>query len=229
MKTTIINLFLSTLILGLSTGCSTFSNSQSRSLELDFSEVEEGIDIEQNPWEAIQKVIELGKNINNISEKIINQESVEAISFKDLIEYLPETPLGWTADKPQGETNSWASYSISQVSQAYTRDSKQIKVSIFDWAFNSALYTPFLLSTEFSRESTEGYNKGIKIGDIPGREEYSYASKQGSLNLLVNSRFLIQIDGTNIEDLELRKWWQLMDYSSLSKIGNKQSSNPNLR
>ena len=229
MKTTMINLFLSTFILGLSTGCSTFNNSQLRSLELESSEVEEGINIRQNPLEAIQKVIELGKNINNISEEIANQESVEPTSFRDLIEYLPEPPLGWTADKPKGETNSWGNYSISQVSQAYTRDRKQIKVSIFDWAFNSALYTPFSLSTEFSQESTEGYNKGIKIGEIPGREEYTYSSKQGSLNLLVNSRFLIQIDGTNIEDIELRKWWQLMDYSSLSKIGNKQSSNLNLR
>jgi hypothetical protein len=75
-----------------------------------------------------------------------------------------------------------------------------------------------LLTTEFSQESTEGYNKKIKIGDILGREQYTYDSKQGSLNLLVNNRFFVRINGKNIEEIGLREWWQLIDYQSLTKI-----------
>ena len=154
----------------------------------------------------------------NVIAQTTDKESVEPISFRELLEYLPQSPRGWTAAKPKGETNSLGDYSISQIEQTYTNGNKQVTISIFDWAFNSALYVPFLLTTEFSRESTAGYNKGIKIGDIPGREEYSYISKQGSLNLLVNNRFLIRIDGRNIEDDELRQWWQLIDRQSLRKI-----------
>ncbi len=77
---------------------------------------------------------------------------------------------------------------------------------------------PFLLSTEFSQESTDGYNKGIKIDNIPGRENYNYHSKKGSLSLLINRRFLVKIDGDKIEENDLIAWWEILDYKSLSKI-----------
>ena len=95
---------------------------------------------------------------------------------------------------------------IRQIIFKPLNEDKEITISIFDWSFNSALHLPLLLTTEFSRESTEGYNKGIELDGIPKREEYTYDSRQGSLNLLVDSRFLVQIDGNNIEDTELREW-----------------------
>ena len=215
MKAIIDKLFLATLILTTSIGCGVNQPVESKTSEV---EVKEGIDISQNPFGALQKILEFSKKINLSSKEAKNKEPVDPVSFKELIEYLPKPPQGWRAEKPSGQTNSLGGYSISQVDRAYSKGNKSIKVSIYDWAFNSALYTPFLLATEFSQESTEGYNKGIKIGDIPGREEYTYASQTGSLNLLVNSRFLVQIDGNNIEDTELREWWQRMDRQSLTKI-----------
>jgi len=204
------------IFLILVTACGDNRNSQSETLD-----IEEGIDIQKNPLGAIQKVIETGRNTAKIKQEIANNKPVKPISFKELIEYLPKAPQNWTAKKPMGGTTSISNYSISQVSRVYTQDKKEITVSIFDWAFNSALYTPFLLTTEFSQESTEGYNKGIKIGGIPGREEYTYDSKQGSLNLLVDSRFFVQIEGRDIEEQDLREWWKLIDRKSLAKISKK--------
>ena len=207
MKTILDRLFL--LILLVTTGCNSASNSPPKT-----SEVESGIDWQKNLSAAIQ-IIEIGRTD---SVKVTNNEPIEPISLRELLEYLPDAPRGWSAKEPEGQTNSFGNYSVSQVSQTYTNDNKRMEVSIFDWAFNSALYTPFLLSTEFSQESTTGYNKGIKIDDMPGREEYNYQSRQGSLNLLVDSRFLVRIDGRNIEDKELREWWSQMDLPSLNKF-----------
>ena len=216
------HLCLFTAVLAIATGCGSIERLRSAypsGSESEPLEVKEGIDIGENPVAAMRKVIEIGKQIDN--GQIANRDAVEPISFRELIDYLPQAPEGWQALEPEGETNSFGSYSISQVSRAYTQGNKKMEVSIFDWAVNSALYTPFILSTEFSQESTAGYNKGIKIDDMPGREEYSYRSKEGSLNLLVDSRFLVRINGNNIEDSELRTWWQLMDYQSLTKINSK--------
>ena len=153
-------------------------------------------------------------NESSQNPQIASKEAVGTISFKELLDRLPTAPQGWTAAKPKGETNSWGDYYISQIRQTYTNQDKTITISIFDWSFNSALHLPLLLTTEFSRESTQGYNKGIELDGIPGREEYAYDSRQGSLNLLVDSRFLVQIDGSNIEDTELRDWWELIDLQS---------------
>ena len=206
------NLILLAMILVALAGCNKDKS------YLSSLEAEKDIDRDRNLLVAMQRTAKSYDNQNVIAQKTADEESVEPVSFRELLEYLPPSPHGWTAAKPKGETNSLGDYSISQIEQTYTNGDKQVTISIFDWAFNSALYVPFLLTTEFSRESTAGYNKGIKIGDIPRREEYSYISKQGSLNLLVNSRFLVRIDGRNIEDDELRQWWQLIDRQSLRKI-----------
>ncbi|WP_319421095.1 hypothetical protein [Pleurocapsa sp. FMAR1] len=159
----------------------------------------------------------MSKNTNDIQLKIANRKPVQ-VSFEELIEHLPQPPKGWIAEKFQGETIFLGNYSISQVSQIYTQQSKQITIRIFDWAFNSALYTPFLMTTDFSQESTEGYNKSIKIDNISGKE-YTYSSKR-SLNLLVYNKFFVQIEAIKIEKTELREWWQLVDYKSLIKLNN---------
>lgn len=182
------------------------------------SEVKEGVDLERDPFGAIQKVLEIAQDSSIFEHSSTKKNNPDPISFRELIEYLPQSPRGWTAEQPKGQTTSFGNHSVSQVKQKYFQQDKTMTVSIFDWAFNSTLYMPFLLSTEFSQESTEGYNKGIKIGDIPGRENYDYYSKNGSLNLLINRRFLVKIDGDNIEERELREWWEILDRKSISKL-----------
>lgn len=183
------------------------------------SEVSEGIDINKNPWEAIQKAIEIGQNLEYLSVDVVNFKSNKPISFKHLIEVLPQLPAGWTATDPRGQTISFGNYSVSEVEHTYSQGDKKVRIKIIDCAYNSALYAPFLMSTEFSQESTEGYNKGIKIGDILGREEYDYGSQSGSLNLLAEQRFFIQINGDNLDNSEqLREWWQAIDLDTLSEL-----------
>ena len=193
-------------------GCNVNSKSQLA------AEVTEGIDINQDPLSAVQKIIEFGKDTSIFEDSSDTPTKVQTVSFRELIEYLPQSPRGWTAEKPKGQTNSFGDNSVSQVKQTYFQQDKTMTISIFDWAFNSALYVPFLLTTEFSQESTEGYNKGIKIGNIPGRENYDYQTQDGSLNLLINRRFFVQIDGKNIEESELREWWNLLDSQSLLRL-----------
>lgn len=179
----------------------------------------EGTNFYQNPLEAIQQAIELVKNIGRVRQVNVKQLQ-EPISFRKLIEYLPKPPSGWTAKEPEGQTTSFKDYGISQIEQTYVNDHKKITISIFDTAFDSALYTQFLLTTEFSQESTEGYNKSIKINNFPGREEYTYAEQNGSLRLLV-SRFLVEIEGSNIRNAELREWWELIDREALTKVDSE--------
>ena len=206
------------LITGISTNTS----------RLQASEIEAEEDIYRDSLETIQKIIKFGIDLSSIygntseteTTETSEVETVNLISFRELSEYLPNPPGGWTAEKPRGETNSFGDYGISQVSQTFRHQDrdKAIKISIFDGAFNSVFSTPFLLTTEFNRESTEGYNKGVMLDNIPGREIYDYPRKQGSLHLLVDSRFLVQIEGSNIEEAELREWWESIDRQSLRAI-----------
>lgn len=195
----------------------------SNTSRLQASEIEAEEDIYRDSLETIQKIIKFGIDLSSIYGDASETESeleTALISFRELIEYLPDTPRGWTAEKPQGETNSFGDRGISQVSQTFRHQDrgKAVKISIFDGAFNSLFSAPFLLTSGFSQESTEGYNKSVLLDNIPGREIYNYPRKQGSLHLLVDSRFLVQIEGSNIEEADLRQWWQSIDRQSLTAI-----------
>jgi hypothetical protein len=181
-------------------------------------EVTEGINISENPLAALKKVTEVGQKYQAAQAEIAEYESVEPVYFEDLIKLLPQTPAGWSAEEATGETNTFGEYSISQASRVYTQGDRTIEISIADWAYNTGLYASFLIGADFSQESSKGYNKGIKIDDMPGREEYNFASKNGTLSLLAEQRFFIQIEGENIEPQELQKWWNLIDREALSQL-----------
>ena len=63
MKSILSKALLSSVILILATACAGSNSSQSETLD-----VEEGIDIQKNPLEAIQKALEIGKNTSDIIE-----------------------------------------------------------------------------------------------------------------------------------------------------------------
>ena len=177
----------------------------------------EGENISNNPIKVFNQVKEAGKKFEQAQAQISEKEPVDPIHFRELITLLPEAPQGWNAEEAEGETNSFGGYSISQASRSYTKGDRSIEVTITDWAYNTALYASFLVGADFSQESSQGYNKGIKIGDTPGREEYDYKSKDGKLTLLAEQRFFIEIDGDNIESEDLQQWWDAMDKKGLSK------------
>ena len=67
------------------------------------------------------------------------------------------------------------------------------------------------MAANFSQESTEGYNRGITIGDDPGREEYDYESRRGSRELLFGKRYHIKVEGRQVEPEDLEPWHGRVD------------------
>ena len=169
----------------------------------------EGVDI-SNPLGAIEALGGMAQGLQNMQEKLGAMEPVDALPFQTLIDDgLPKTPDGWTAGTPRGSMNSMGNFQLSQASCRYENQAqgKTIDITISDWAFNRAVYAPFLLGANFSQETTEGYSKGIKLGDDPGREEFQYAQKRGERTVLYATRYNIVVKGTGIEPEDLEEWY----------------------
>lgn len=79
-------------------------------------------------------------------------------------------------------------------------------MTISDFAYNQLAYSGFTLAAAFSQESTEGYNRGITVGDDPGREEFDYDSQQGVRELLHGKRYHIRVEGEQIMPEDLEPW-----------------------
>jgi hypothetical protein len=94
-----------------------------------------------------------------------------------------------------------------------------VDVEINDWAFHQAVYLPFMMQAKFSQETTEGYSKGITVGEDPGREEYKTASRQGSRSVLVRKRFHTKIDVHDMGPEALQEWWGRVKVAALPAGG----------
>ncbi|MGE3842043.1 MAG: hypothetical protein AB7I50_10685 [Vicinamibacterales bacterium] len=129
-----------------------------------------------------------------------NQKPVDPVSFRDLQTTFPELS-GWERSKPTGERMT-RPVNFSQAEVRYTKGDAEVEVKIVDSAFNQLLVAPFamFLAAGYEKETEQGYEKSTRIGDYPGWEKWNDQGKDGELNAVVNQRFVVQVDGRNIED-----------------------------
>jgi hypothetical protein len=168
-----------------------------------------GVDPKKDPLGALGAIGQMAKDAEKAQKEMENLPVVEAVHFSKLIEALPDVPSGWKADDAKGESNQMGDIKISQASRNYSQDGGegQVRVIISDWAYNRSLFLPFLMQANFSQESTEGYSKGIKIGEDPGREEYQFKARSGKRNVLVRRRYNVEMSIQNLDAKALDEWW----------------------
>jgi hypothetical protein len=128
---------------------------------------------------------------------------VDPVSFQQLESILPEI-AGWEREKPRGERMTMP-VPFSQAETTYTSGDAQVEVKIVDSAFSQLLVAPWamFLTAGYQRESSDGYEKSVNLGGHPGFEKWDSDDKDGELNLVVAKRFLVTIEGSNINDTKV--------------------------
>ena len=171
----------------------------------------------ENPLGALSALGGAVSDLQGMQEELENMKPVDPLEFQTMInDVLPVIPSNWEAQDPKGSSQSMGNYKFTQASRRYTGpNGEAIDVTVNDWAYNAAIYMPFFLAANFSQETTEGYNKGIKIGEDPGREEFTFARNRGERSVLYGKRFNIVVKGTGIEPAHLEEWYGLVRKSNL--------------
>jgi hypothetical protein len=155
--------------------------------------------------------------MQKLQEELANMPAVEAVHFSKLVEALPDVPSGWTAEDANGSTTEMGDAKISTAERTYREEGgeRTVTVSVNDWAFHQMLYLPFFMIAKFKQESTDGYQKGITVGDWPGMEEYKYQRKSGERSVLVHKRYQVKVDLRNGEAEELEAWFKRVKIDAL--------------
>lgn len=132
-----------------------------------------------------------------------DQKPVDPVSFRDMIALMPDLD-GWEKAKPTGERMS-APFAYSMAEAAYTKGDSRIEVKMTDSGFNQLLLMPYamFLSAGYEKETSDGYEKSTKVNGQPGWEKWDSSSKNGELNALVGKRFLVQIEGSQVNDTKV--------------------------
>ena len=141
---------------------------------------------------------------------------VDPVSFRELQTVMPEIS-GWEREKPTGERMT-APFSFSQSSVTYRKGDASIEMKIMDSGFNQLLFAPFtmFMMAGYEKETQDGYEKSVTINGNPGWEKWDTGSKNGELSIVVNKRFLVQVEGHGVEDTKALK--AVLDQTDLTKL-----------
>ena len=147
-----------------------------------------------------------------------NAKPVEPLSIDNLKSVLPEL-AGWERSKPTGERMT-APVNYAEAGVRFSKGDSRITAKIVDSALNQILVAPFamFLAVGYEKETERGYEKGVKVGEYPGWEKWDSESKDGELNAIVNKRFIVQIEGQQIENVKILH--SVMDSTNLKKLAD---------
>jgi hypothetical protein len=151
-----------------------------------------------------------------------NRKPVPPVAFRELIDFLPEEISGMKRDEPKGETTTAGSWQYSQAEVDFrTEDGKRsADVGVFDYAHIPFLYVPFnmILNMNVSSESTEGYEKSVKIDGYPAFEKWN-KNGNSELVVLVGDRFIVKADTRGMGEGSARKIVEDLDLNGLASKG----------
>jgi hypothetical protein len=144
--------------------------------------------------------------------------SVDPVSLKELIALLP-APAGWERERPTGE-RSKTPVTFADAMVRLMKGDATVTAKITDSVLNQALVEPLttLMAGHYGPETSTEYERAIKVGDTPGFEKWDRTTKSGNLSVLVNKRFIVEIDGSSIDDPKVLH--EILDKVDLKKLAD---------
>jgi hypothetical protein len=176
---------------------------------------EEGQELSNNPIAAMKQIGDAAEKAAMAAKEMESNKPVEPVHFSKLIELLPKAPAGFTAEEPRGETTSGMGFKVSTAERNYSKDGQDLEVKILDGAFNAPIYAVITMAAQFSRESTEGFEKGVTIDGNPGVEKYRKDGKSAELDIVIAKRYVVSIRASGVEPDFARKVYGLIDRGKL--------------
>lgn len=122
--------------------------------------------------------------------------------FRELQKFFPELS-GWTRGRPTGETMS-IGIRMSRAEVSYEKGDASIRMEITDSSLNRAMIAPLamMLAAGYEKENDAGFERSTRIGGQPGWEKWDSHRRSGELNAVVAKRFIVKVDGSNLDDLQ---------------------------
>ncbi len=143
----------------------------------------------------------------------------EVVSYQSLKELMPDDLLGMKRTKLEGQKSGMQGMNIATATAEYREEDKKIKVAIIDVGGSSIALAGLAMwaNMEFERDSDEGYERTTKIDGHKAFEQYDKNKQSGQVSVLLENRFILNVEGDHISEKELRK---ALDDIGLRKLSN---------
>ncbi|MFD2520024.1 transposase [Emticicia soli] len=155
------------------------------------------------------------QNITEEAEKLANEEPKDVVDPKLLQELLPADANGLPREKVSGEKTGAMGFQVATAEGKYFEGDNSIEVNIADVAGTGGIMGMAAWSMlNINTESETGYEKTTTYKDHKAFEKYDAQTKESEMAVLIASRFVVSIKGTNVDmskikatldDIDLRK------------------------
>lgn len=163
------------------------------------------------------------KSVDEAMKQLSEGQTVEPVDFQKLKELVPEKLAGLPRRDIQGEKAGAMGFTISQVQAEFGTDDgeKELEVSITDPGSLTGMmgmtYAAWL-SAEVERESADGYEKTTTFNGYKAYERYNKPDKNGELNIIVGNRFIVRLEGSDMNMDDIRKAANSLDLGKLERL-----------
>lgn len=144
------------------------------------------------------------------------------IDFRVLKTLLPETLPGFRRTQISGEKSGILGISIAFAEGLYRNDKTgnlSLKITDMGGMRSIMLMAQAGWATiEIDRETETGYERTTSFGGFKGHEEYDQALRRGEIRILLGTRFLVEITGSDVTPEIIQSAAKTIDYAQLAGL-----------
>jgi hypothetical protein len=178
-------------------------------------QAKQAVEEAKSPVDALQALADK-------AEAMGDRETVDPVDFRKLKELLPETLAGLPRTEATGEKSGAMGFTVSAAEGRYKNEKgESLKIGIVDTGGLAGVSTMTLAAwsiAEIDKETTEGYEKTTKVEGYKAFEKYNNKTKAGELNVLVEERYIVDIEGDKLSMEQLKEVLKSLDLTKLASL-----------
>jgi hypothetical protein len=141
--------------------------------------------------------------------QLVRQQRAEGLA-----QYLPTAPAGWTAEDEDTSSAGGAMMGgMVSAGRDYNKGDSHVKVQFIT---DSPMMQAMLMMFNMPGMAGSDGGKLERIKKQKAIVKYDKGDKSGSINIVVGGALLLQIEGNDVTDVELRSFAEAIDYDKLA-------------
>lgn len=177
-------------------------------------------DFEGNIKEAKEDLGDAFKNVGEALSSLKKKHNIEEkdpVNFRELKDLLPNSISGLEQVDIEGQTSGILGMKISTAKANYEDDDASLEVKIIDIAGVGKLASKLAdwSTIDIDKEGKNGYERTTTIDGYKAYEKYDARRQKGKIAMIVDDRFIIDVEGRDITERQLRK---ALDAISIRKL-----------
>lgn len=208
-----IGIFLSLMIFLLASGCG--------GGQAEAEARQEAEKAAESMEDAATQMEEAASKMEEAARKMREGETVEVVDFRKLKEMLPEKLAGMDRKSSEGEKSGGFGMVFSSARATYkSDDNASLEVNIVDSGGVGMVIMGMAAwsQIEVDRETEEGYERTTMVDGFKAFEKYNNKTQSGEMSIIVDSRFIVTVNGRNITEAQLKEAIGGLDVGQLSNL-----------